>query len=75
MKQLQTVLTKFNSVVALNKDVQISYFRNGLKSFIRIQLDIYNQDFDIWNELLEKAIDTNAIASYQPSLETYNISA
>ena len=65
LEHLQTVLREFDSVAAPNDDSLIRYFREGLRPFIRAQLDARNRDLDSWDEVVEKAVDAEAKVSLQ----------
>lgn len=67
LEHLETVLKEFDLDIASNKEVLICYFCNGLRSSIRAQTDESNGDLDTWEEGIEKVIDTEAKAAYQPS--------
>ena len=66
IEHLQTVLKEFNFAVALNKEVLICHFCNGLKSSIGAKSNKQDQDLDIWEEAIKKAIYTEAKAACQP---------
>ena len=38
----------------------IRYFLEGLRHFIRAQLDIWGRDLDSWEEVVEKAVNAEA---------------
>ena len=43
----------------------IKYFWEGLRPFIRAQLDIKDKDLDLWNEVVDKTVDAEAKTSLQ----------
>ena len=51
--------------MALNKEVLIWYFREGLRLFIQAQIDSWHQELDSWNKVLDKAIKAESKATLQ----------
>lgn len=60
LKYLQSVLKKFDAVIAHLNNFPIQYLQNGLKLSIYAQLDKKNRDLDNWQEVIERAINTKA---------------
>ena len=57
LEHLQTVLKKFDLATALNKDILIYHFCNGLKSFIWVQFNKQSENLDTWEKFIKKAIN------------------
>ncbi len=53
----------------------IRYFRERLHLSIRAQLDNRGQDLDIWDKLVEKAVDVEAKINLQPLSGTREINS
>ena len=51
----------------------IHYFCKKLYSFIQIQLDHLRRDLDLWEEIVEKAVNVKAKTCLQPFFETKKI--
>ena len=62
LEHLQAVLREFDSAATPNEETMIRYFREGLKPFIRAQLDAQGRDLDSWEEAVEKAVNAEAKA-------------
>ena len=59
-KHLQVVLQEFDSAATPNKEIMIRYFWEGLKHFVRAQLDARGKDLDSWEEAVKKAVNAEA---------------
>ncbi len=70
---LQAVLKEFDPTTTPNKETLLHYFQEGLHSFIQAQLDNWGRDLDVWDKVVEKAVDAKAKASLQPPSETREI--
>lgn len=70
---LQAVLKEFDPTTAANKDILVRYFRERLYPSIQAQLDNRVQDQDVWDKVIEKAIDVKAKISLQLSFKTRKI--
>ena len=53
----------------------IQYFREGLRLFVRAQLDAQDRDLDSWEEAVKKTINTEAKALLQSSASTCNMNS
>ena len=53
----------------------IWYFREGLRTSIRVQLNAWGQELDSWKEAIEKAINAKVKALLQPPLSIYKINS
>ncbi len=60
------MLKEFDPTGAPNKTTLIYYFREGLRPSIQVQLDYPERDLDGWEEVVEKAGDTETKANLQP---------
>ena len=56
LKDLQSILLKFDIKGAPNKDDLICHFREGLKPFIRSEIEQLDKQLDVWDVLVQKAI-------------------
>ena len=63
LEHLQAVLKEFDPVAALNKEVLIRCFQEGLRSSIQAQMDSRHWELDSWNEVLNKAIEVKSKAA------------
>ena len=75
LEHLQAVLQEFDPAAASNGDILIQYFREGLRPYIRAQLDVRDRELDSWEEAIEKAVDAEAKALLQPPSGTREIDA
>ena len=67
LEHLQSILREFDPTAVLNEETLIRYFRDGLRSYIRAQLNERGRHLDNWEEAIEKAIDAEAKAARQPT--------
>ncbi len=67
LEHLQAVLKEFDPSDAPNEITLIRYFREGLRTSIRAQLNHRGQDLDGGEEVVEKASDVEAKANLQPA--------
>lgn len=65
LEHLQAILIKFDPTIAPNKDILISYFQKKLRPSIQAQLDNRGQNLDMWDKIVEKAVNKEAKASIQ----------
>ena len=73
LEHLQAVLREFDLAATLNKEIMIQYFREGLKSSVRAQLDARGRDLDSWKETVKKVVNAEAKALLQSSSSTRNM--
>ena len=62
LEHLQAILKEFDLTTAPNEKTLICYFQEGSCPFIRAQLDNKRQDLNIWDKVVEKAVDAEAKA-------------
>ena len=67
LEHLQSILVEFDANGALVKSSLIRFFREGLKPLIRAQMEPRSQEYDNWDELVEKTVAAKAKANLQPS--------
>ena len=67
LEHLQSILVEFDADGALVKSNLIRFFREGLKPSIRAQMEPRSQEYDSWDELVEKTVAAEAKANLQPS--------
>lgn len=65
MKHLQSILKKFDGIVALTDNLLIWYFWNGLRSSIYAQLDEKYDDLDDWQVIAQRPVDIKAKTAQQ----------
>ncbi len=65
MEYLQVILKEFNPTTTSNENTRIHYFLEGLRPSIQVQLDNRGQDLDVWDKVVEKAIDVEVKVSLQ----------
>ena len=65
-EHLQSILQEFDKEGALEESELIRFFREGLRPSIKAQIEQRKQEHNSWEELVKKAIDTEAKASLQP---------
>ena len=66
LEHLQSILLEFNSDGVPEESDLIRFFREGLKTLVKAQMEQIGRKLDSWEELVEKAIDGEAKASLQP---------
>ena len=60
------MLKEFDPAIALNEEVLICYFRNGLGPSIWAQSDKWGWDLDTWEQTIAKAINVETKTACQP---------
>ena len=66
-EHLQSIFQKFDADGALKKSDLIRFFWEGLKPLVKAQMEQRGWELDSWEQLIEKAIETEAKAGLQPS--------
>ena len=75
LEDLQVVLKEFNPVAALNEEVLIRCFQEGLRPSIQAQMDSRHQELDSCNKVLNKAIKIESKAAFQSSTSIWEMDA
>lgn len=65
LKQLQTILKEFDTVVTPLNELLIQYFQDSLWSSIRIQRDNQDRDIADWQKAIKKTVDVEVKINYQ----------
>ena len=73
LEHLQAVVREFDPVATLNEEIMIRYFREGLRAFIRVQLDVQGRELDSWEEAVEKTVNVEAKVLLQSASSTREI--
>lgn len=75
IEHLQVVLKEFDPITILIKDVLIWYFWYKLSFSIQAQLNERRTDLNMWEEVINKIIDIETKAGWQPSSNSQKINA
>ena len=67
LEYLQSILVEFDADGALVKSNLIQFFQEGLKPLIRAQIEPRSQEYNSWDELVEKTVAAKAKANLQLS--------
>lgn len=67
LEHLQSILLEFDADGAPKESAMIRFFREGLKPSIKAQMEQQGRELDSWEEMVEKAVDTEAKAGLQPA--------
>ena len=62
LEHLQAVLQKFDLAATPKEEIMIRYFLEGLKPFVRVQLDAQAYNLNSWEEDVEKTVNAEAKA-------------
>ena len=73
LEHLQAVLREFDPDSAPTGRIMIRCFLEGLKPFVRAQMDTRSRDLDFWEEAMEKAVNVEVKAMLQSFSITRNI--
>ena len=66
LKYFQSILIEFDSEWAPEKGIMIWYFREGLRSLVRVEIEQCSQELNSFKELVEKTVDAKAKAALCP---------
>ena len=66
LEHLQSILQEFDADRAPKKSDLIRFFREGLKPWIKAQIEQRGRKLDSWKQLIEKTIEAEAKAGLQP---------
>ena len=67
LEYLQSILQKFDANGAPKESDLIWFFWEGLKPLVKAQIEQRGQELDSWKQLIEKVIEAETKAGFQPS--------
>ena len=67
LENLQAVLKEFDPVAAPSEEILIYCFQEGFRPSIQAQIDSWHWELDLWDEMLDKAIEAESKAALQSS--------
>ena len=73
LEHLQAVLREFDPAAASNEEIMIRCFLEGLRAFIRAQIDVRGRDLSSWEEAVEKTVNAEAKTMLQSCFITRNM--
>ena len=66
LEYLQSILIEFDPECAPEENTMIKYFWEGLHSLVRVKIEQRGRELDNFEELVKKAVDTEAKAALRP---------
>ena len=64
---------EYNLVGALTKTIMLNYFQKGFKLFVLAKLEYQDLELESFNQIVKKAVDTEAMLALRPHSNTKKI--
>ena len=72
LKYLQFILIEFDPDCAPEEDTMIWYLQKDLWPLMQVRIEQHGRELDSFDEIIEKAINTKAKATFRPCSYTRN---